>query len=152
MTPALLIAFSRELEKISAAKTKWERMKGSTTPEVRKIVRQLDYHFDPKAGKEKWDKFIRRAADETFVSGVSAHPLSDSTLVRHARGMLRLAKGKPAGKVQSATLPGKSYEIRKIPGNRLACTCNDWRYRGSISPGYKCKHIRAFKSGYRKVV
>ena len=44
-----------------------------------------------------------------------------------------------------------SNEIREIPEG-LGCTCPDWRFNGSIKPGYKCKHVQAHQAGLVKAV
>jgi hypothetical protein len=80
------------------------------------------------------------------VKALAQHKKADPKLIQHTQSMHALAKGKTVGKIQSSTLSGKTYEVRKIPAG-FACQCNDWRYKGSVTPGYECKHIRAYKAG-----
>lgn len=142
-----IAAFDDELEKISGSLLGrlWSSFVGMFRPESRDQKR-VDYHFSPKAGPDKWDKFTRNARSEGFVSKLTDHPDADEKLIQHARSMHDLSRGKTLGKVYSSRLPGRSYEIRKVPGG-IACTCPDWRYKGSVNPGHKCKHIKAHLRG-----
>lgn len=145
MDSVSLSAFEDELEKI-AGWDLWQRFLDVFRTKDDRAQRRVDYHFSPKASSDKWNKLIRNASDPAFVAAIAQHKKSDSKLVQHTKSMHDLAKGKPAGKIQSSTLPGKTYEVRKIPSG-FGCQCNDWRYKGSVSPGYECKHIRAHKAG-----
>jgi hypothetical protein len=144
-----LIAFEDELCKIAGFKDLWERFTDLFRSQEGKAERRVDYHFSPKAGTDKWSKFLRNVEDKRFVNKIQNHPDADEKLQLHTQSMFDLAKGKTVGKVQSSRLHGKSYEIRKVP-NGLACTCPDWRFKGSINPGYECKHIKAHRSGKTK--
>jgi hypothetical protein len=143
-----LAAFSDELEKIAGIKDWWRsfldlfKSKGQDD----KTQRRVDYHFSSKAGPDKWNKFIRNAQDPKFVEQIAKHDQADPKLIQHAKSMHDLMKGTTTGKIKSSRLPGRTYEIHKIPGG-LGCTCPDWRYKGSVTPGYECKHIKAHKAG-----
>ena len=113
--------------------------------------RRVEYHFSPKAGGERWDKFVRNAQSQRFVDVLSKHPDADAKLVQHAQSMHDLQTAEPLGKIQSSRLPGKTYEIRKTDDGRMACTCNDWRFKASVDPGHECKHIAAFRQNKVKV-
>jgi hypothetical protein len=118
--------------------------------EESKAKRRVDYHFSPKAGPEKWDKFLKNVRSKDFVKLIQDNPLADEQLKAHAASLHALSRSKTVGKVESAKLPGMKYEIRELPDGSLGCTCPDWRFVGSLKPGYECKHIRAFKEGKTK--
>lgn len=141
-----LSAFEDELEKISGWRDLWQGFLDIFRTDDARVQRRVDYHFSPNAGADKWNKLVRNSNDAGFVKALARHKGSDDKLVMHSQSMHDLSKGKPIGKIQSGTLPGKSYEIRSIPGG-LGCQCNDWRYKGSVNPGYECKHIRAHRAG-----
>lgn len=115
-----------------------------------KVERRVDYLFSPKAGPDKWAKFLKHVRSPAYAERV-AERAGDAKLVRHAQSMHGLAKGKTLGKVQSARLPGRSYEVRRMKDGRLGCTCPDWRFVGSVDVDHDCKHIRAFRAGKSKV-
>ena len=146
----MLEAFGDELTKIAGLKDWWHGALNffGLRQDSPKVEQRIDYHFSPKAGPDKWKKFERNVRDPAFVKAVAKHPDSDKKLVMHARGMHQLARGTTVAKVPSARLSGKSYEVKKIPGG-LACTCPDWRFKGSVTPGHKCKHIKAHEAGKR---
>lgn len=141
-----LAAFEDELCKIAGWRDLWERFTDIFRSHDSKVNRRVDYHFSPAAGVDKWDKFVRNVEDPDFVNKIVRHPDSDAKLIQHAQSMHDLSQGKTVAKIQSSRLPGRTYEIRKVPGG-LACTCPDWRFKGSINPGYECKHIQAYKAG-----
>ena len=146
MDQVVLTAFSDELEKIAGLGDLWQRFLDIFRSGDAKTQRRVDYHFSPKASSDKWDKLVRNARDPKFVSALKKHEQADDKLVMHAQSMHDLARGKPVAKIESATLPGRKYEVRKTPSG-LACQCGDWRFKGSVTPGYECKHIRAYKAG-----
>jgi hypothetical protein len=113
--------------------------------------RRVEYHFSPRAGNDRWDKFVRNARSQGFIDVLSKHPDADAKLVQHAQSMRDLSMGTPVGKVKSETKPSKTYEIRETPDGRLACTCNDWRYKASVDPGHECKHIAGFRQNKVKI-
>jgi len=145
-----LEAFSDELEKIAGLGDLWQGFLDLFRSKDEKIQRRVDYHFSPNSSSDKWRKLVNNAADPKFVKALATHPDADDKLILHAKSMGDLTNAPPVGKVKSSTLPGKSYEIRKLPGGRLGCQCGDWRYKGSINLGYECKHIRAYKAGKDK--
>jgi hypothetical protein len=124
MFSSLLIrAFRDEMEKISA-----------------KTSEQVGKHFSDQ-DKKKWDSFYENTSSKRFVKVLSKHKDSDEKLIQHATSLYNLHKGKTLGKVPSFVGKGE-YEIRKLPAGKLGCTCKDWRFKGSVNPEYKCKHIR----------
>lgn len=154
-------AFSGEMEKISAAGERlaflphlWQSLMGlfRSRREIaeQRAERRVEYHFSPKASSDKWRKLVSNAGDPKFIEALSRHPDADEKLILHAQSMGQLAKAKPVGKIKSSTLPGKTYEIRDLGGGRLGCQCGDWRYKGSVTPGYECKHIKAHKAGMER--
>lgn len=147
MDDASFSAFSDELVKIAGLRDIWQRFIDLFRTEDEKTQRRVNYHFSPKAGKDKWDKLVRNANDPKFVSSLSKHPDADPTLIQHAKSMGELSRSPPVGKIQSSRIPGQSYEIRQLPGGGLGCTGPDWRFKGSITPGYECKHIKAYRAG-----
>jgi hypothetical protein len=142
-----LIAFQDELTKIAGIRDFWENFLDVFRSDDKKVQRKVDYQFSHKAGPDKWDKLVKNVRDQKFVDALSKHPDSDDTLAQHAQSMHDLSRGKPKGKVYSSRLPGRSYEIRSLGGDKLGCTCPDWRFKGSVNPGYECKHIRAHREG-----
>lgn len=137
---ASLRAFGDELSKIAGLGS-WLSDAG------RKASLRVDYHFSPKAGPDRWIKFLKNVADPTYIQTLIGHPESDEKLVQHAQALHELSKGQTVGKVYSARLPGRSYEIKKLPDGSLGCTCPDWRYVGTVKLKYKCKHILAYEAG-----
>ncbi len=145
-------AFVDELAGIEMAKTAglrdlWQRFVDLFRVPDEKAKRRVEYHFSPKAGSDKWNKFAKNIRDPNFVERLSKHPDADSTLITHAKALHGLSRSPTVGKIKSSRLPGRTYEIRDLGGGNLGCTCNDWRFKGSLSPGYECKHIRAHKQG-----
>jgi hypothetical protein len=141
-----LTAFQDELVKIAGFRDLWQRFLDIFRTQDQKVQRKVDYQFSPKAGADKWKKLIKNVRDQKFVDTLAKHPDADETLIQHAQSMHDLSRGRPVGKILSSRLPGRSYEIRKIGGG-LGCTCPDWRFKGSINPGYECKHIKAHNQG-----
>ena len=128
----------------------WQKVKDTFSGDAT-ARRRVEYHFSPKAGLEKWDRFPRNVRNKTFLNAVKNHPEADDKLKLHAQSMHDLSRAKTVGKIESSGGRGKNYEIKQLPGGRLGCTCNDWRYKGSVTPSHDCKHIRAFKAGGMKV-
>ena len=151
MNSAQARAFSDELTKIAFFGEMWQRFldlfRRKEDVTTRRVKRRVDYHFSPRAGGERWNKFVRNTSDKEFVNQVKKHPLSDEKLNLHAASMHDLTKGRVVAKIRSSRVPGKSYEVKKLPGGRLGCTCNDWRFKGSVNPLHDCKHIKAFRAG-----
>jgi hypothetical protein len=153
MDRGVFIGFMDELQKIAFLTGAWEKVNDLNSAEKRKQQRRVDYFFSGRAGNDKWDKFSKNIKSPEFLKVLSLNPQADDKLKFHAQSMHELANGEIVGKVQSQTSPGKSYEVRKLSGKEDAfgCTCNDWRFKGSINPGYECKHILAIKEGKHKV-
>lgn len=139
-----------ELKKEAFFRELWEKAKDFFGGEKRRAKRRADYLFSPKAGPDKWTSLPRNASSAEFVKRVQASPEADDKLKMHVQSLHDLSKGRTVTKVKSKTSPGKTYEVKKLPGGGMGCTCNDWRYKGSVNPGYECKHIRAAKSGLTK--
>jgi hypothetical protein len=139
-----------DLKKEAFFKELWEKAKDLFGGEKRRSKRRAEYHFSPKAGTEKWKGFPRNASSKEFVKRIQAHPDADPKLKMHVQSLHDLSKGKTVAKIQSSSGAGKKYEVRKLKGGGVGCTCSDWRYKGSVTPGYECKHIRAAKAGLTK--
>ena len=146
MVDEALIGFVDELQKISSVGGRAVATAMSRGAKAERLQRQVAYFFSSKAGPDKWDKFMKLIDDSQFANMLSNSPLADQKTVEHVIGMHQLSKGETVGKIFSSNLNGQSYEIRKTPKG-LACTCPDWRFNGSINPGYECKHIKAYKAG-----
>jgi hypothetical protein len=138
-----LRAFGDELSKI-AGFFSWI---AGNTQGAGKAKLRVAYHFSPKAGEEKWVKFLKNISDPGYLDQLSQHPEADPQLLQHAKSLHDLSKAPTVGKVYSVRLPGRSYEVKKLQDGTYGCTCPDWRYIGSLQPGYECKHIRAHKAG-----
>jgi hypothetical protein len=143
MDEALLQAFEDELAKIAESS---DIMRA----ERAKARRRANYLFSERAGKGKWSTVPRNAASEPYVEAIEGNDAADSKLRMHVRSLFNLSRGQPVGKVESSSGKGKTYEVRELPNGGYGCTCNDWRYRGTVTPGYECKHIRAHKQGQIK--
>jgi hypothetical protein len=146
-----LIALSDEMTKLAGFSDFWKRVKEFFSPPEDRVQKKVDHFFSPKAGVNKWDKLVRESKNQKFVDILSKSPLADDRLKQHTQSMHDLANGAPVGRVRSDTLPGKSYEIRKMTDGTLGCQCGDWRYKGSVTPGYECKHVKAHLAGMSKV-
>jgi len=139
-------AFASELATITFEKRARRRtFKDLFEPQKAKVRKRIDYHFSDNA-PDKWRKFVRNVESPEFVRQLAKHPKSDHKLVTHAQSMHELVTGKTMGKVQSSTSPGKTYEIKKVPGG-LGCSCPDWRFVSSVKPRHECKHIKAHRQG-----
>jgi hypothetical protein len=147
----MIESFLDELDKIAAAKWFTNLADAVMGPPVEHQSRMVDYFFSTRAGPDKWDKFLKNIRSRGFLDQIRSHPLADDKLRLHAESMHDLSRGQTIQKMRSMTKPGLSYEVRKIAPGTFGCTCPDWRYVGSVRPGYECKHIRAFKSGLSKV-
>ncbi len=139
-------AFTEELTKIATMGELWQRFLDIFRADKERDARRVEYHFSPKAGFDKWTKLPRNAQSAGFVAALEGHPAADAKLIRHVKALHALSKGRVLGKIQSARLPGRTYEVKQTPVG-MACTCPDWRYVGSVTPGYECKHIQAYKEG-----
>jgi hypothetical protein len=139
-------AFGDELVKIAGLGDFWQRFLDIFRSKDERVQRQVDYLFSPKAGNDKWKKFEQNVRDPSFVKQVANHPDADSKLVLHAQSMHELSHAPTINKIKSSRLPGRTYEIKQL-STGLGCTCPDWRFKGSIAPGYECKHIKAHGVG-----
>lgn len=140
-------AFGDELAKIAGFGDLWQRFLDIFRSKDDKVQRKVDYHFSDKAGKDRWNKFVQNVRDPAFVAQVAQHPAADDKLVMHAQSLHELSRAPVVGKVKSSRLPGRMYEIKELPSGELGCTCPDWRFKGSVTPGYRCKHIKAHGGG-----
>lgn len=140
-------AFSNELSKEAGIRDLWQGFLDVFRSQKAKADRRVDYHFSPKAGPDRWNKFTRNVRSPDFLTRLEQHPEADPKLIQHARSMNALSHGRTMGVINSARLPGRTYEVKKLGNGSMGCTCNDWRFKGSVSPGYQCKHIRAYRVG-----
>lgn len=94
----------------------------------------------------KWDSFIDHVQRKSYARRVAADPRADDKLIRHADQMNRLLTGSVLEVVPGDT--GGSYEIRRLRGGGVGCTCNDWRFKRSVAPDGQqdCKHIRRWRA------
>jgi hypothetical protein len=150
MDSVSLKAFEDEMSKIAGFGSLWRKITELFRPSEDRTTRKVDYFFSPKAGDDKWEKLPGNARSQRFVNAIAESPLADEKLKMHVQGMHDLAHGKPVAKIRSASSPGKTYEVRKTSDGALACQCNDWRFKGSVTPGYECKHIQAYRAGKSK--
>ena len=126
-----------------------DRVKDWLRPESRAAQKHVSEHYD--SDRPDWNLFVARAANSPeFIRQLKKgkKPQKD---VLHAVSMAALDQGPTLGTVESEKNPGVQYQIRKLPNDRYGCTCNDWRYKGSVNPGYECKHIKAHREGLNKV-
>ena len=107
--------------------------------DMKKHQKKLDsLHKDESQGK--WDDFAGKAKDSSFVKAVKNDPRSSDKLKMHATRLHMLHTGDNIDRIPGSR--GGSYRIVKLSDGSLGCTCNDWRYKGSVTPGYMCRHIR----------
>ena len=106
---------------------------------MKKHQKQIDSLFEEES-KQKWDAFADKTKDTSFVKAVKNDPRSSDKLKLHTDSMHKLHTGKPVATIKGKS--GKSYSIINLGTGTLGCTCGDWRYKGSVSPGYQCKHIK----------
>ena len=93
--------------------------------------------------KSKWDNFADRTKDPSFVKAVKNDPRSNDKLKMHAESLNKLYNGKVVGSVRGSK--NRTYNIINLGNGRYGCTCGDWKYKGSVNPGYECKHITTYK-------
>ena len=99
MDQATLTAFEDELTKMAGIGDLWRKLRQAfglapKEPVKTKSDLMVDYHFSPKAGDDKWDKFLRNVRDPKFEQAISKHPESHEKLVQHAKSMHYMARGK----------------------------------------------------------
>lgn len=150
MDPVSLTAFEDEMSKIAGLRDLWRKLTDVFRPHHERVQLKVDYFFSPKAGTDRWGKLTNQVRDQKFVDAIVRHPLADEALKMHVQSMHDLSHGQPVGKINSSDMSGKTYEVRKLPDGTYGCQCGDWRYRGSVIPGYECKHVQAFRAGKRR--
>jgi len=149
MDDAVLRAVLVELSKEAGIAELWNNLR-EVLPSVRQAKADVHAHFKSE-DPDRWDKLIDQASKSPeIIRQLKRHPNADPKLVQHTLTMADLRKAKPLGKVHSTHDSGSEYEVRKLPGGRLGCTCRDWRFRGSTNADYKCKHIKAYEAGHTK--
>ena len=140
-------AFFDELTKVAGP---FDWFKGLFKPGPEKQNdRLVKRHFKAKDA-DRWDRFGKYTASKDFVEALNRSDRADKKLVMHAQSLHDLKHGTPAGRIDGGS--GSRYEIKELPGGRLGCTCNDWKYVGSVTPGHECKHIKAFKTSRQTAV
>ena len=102
-------------------------------------------HAHLSHAKPDWEQFLESTKKKSFVSAIQADPRSDDKLRRHVDQMSRLQTGRVIGQVRGNQ---GTYDIVRLRGGGLGCTCNDWRFKKSVAPAgqQECKHIREFKA------
>jgi len=127
----------------------WEQFRDLFDTKARQAKKDIQSHIksdDPK----KWDRFVDNATNSTgFLRQLKKSQVPKKDIL-HATNMAALHTSPVVGEVDSDSSSGMRYQIKKLPDG-LGCTCNDWRYKGSVNPGYECKHIKAFSLGKTKV-
>jgi hypothetical protein len=108
--------------------------------EHREAARRVDTHFrsnDPK----KWDTLMDNVQRKSFVAAVKQDTRADPKFERHVDQMGRLLTGKAIGKVGQ-------YDIVRMRGGGIGCTCPDWRYKKSVASAGEqdCKHIAEWRA------
>lgn len=146
MDPVSLSAFEDEMSKIAGFKDLLQKVLDLFRKPEDRASRKADYFFSPKAGDDRWTKLPNQARSQSFVDAIAAHPSADEKLKAHVQGLHDLGHGKPVAKIKSTKSMGKTYEIRRLPGGGLGCQCGDWKFRGTVIPGYECKHIKEYRS------
>jgi len=140
-----------ELEKEAFLGQIWDRVVDWFRPEARAAKGHVSAHYE-STNPGRWDQFVTRAANSPeFIKQLQRSNKASDKDVLHAINMAGLQKGPTLGQVESTSSPGVQYQIKKLPSGDFACTCKDWRYKGSVRPGYQCKHIDAHREGLTKV-
>jgi hypothetical protein len=147
MHDAQIQGFVDELNKAAGLRDAWRNLVDYFRPETRK-QRAEAKKFVSSSDPDKWDGFLARVRNPQFVKQLQRTG-ADQKLVQHAKSMHSLTVGKVVGNIEGSS--GKVYDVKRLPGGGVGCTCRDWRFRGSINPGYECKHVRAHKAGMKKV-
>jgi hypothetical protein len=128
----------------------WDRVKDWFRPESRKAKKHVEEHYDSET--PDWNLFVARASNsEDFIKQLKRSKKAPEKDLLHAVQMAALDKGPTLGEVESESTPGVKYQVRKLPNDAYGCTCNDWRFKGSVNPDYECKHIIAHRKGLNKV-
>jgi hypothetical protein len=147
MDPTYLTAFEDEMSKIAGFRELLSKIRDFFRPEDESINRKVDHFFSPRAGDDRWNRLPNQTRSQKFVDALGRNPLADDTLKVHVQSLHDLSHGRPVAKIRSTSEMGKTYEVRKMADGSLGCQCGDWRYKGSVTPGYECKHISAYRSG-----
>lgn len=152
MQPEVFLAFGKELCKEAGLGDLWNKFTDMFRGRKAKAQQKADFLLAPNINQElRWKNLPRNAGSLEFVEAINKHKDADQKLRSHVQSMHELTKGKTIGKVESSGGGGKSYEIKLLPSKNYGCTCNDWRYKGTTNPGYKCKHILKFEAGQSKL-
>lgn len=144
-----LNSFSDELTKVAGLKGFLDKIKDLWRPASKLTVRQVERHFE-SGSPTKWNAFVSNVRNQGFLQQLAEHPLTDTTLLTHAQSMHNLLNGEVVDTVTGSS--GEKYQIIRMLGGDIGCSCNDWRFKGSVVPGYECKHIRAYNAGKDRVV
>ena len=115
------------------------------TASQQKARQQVRYFHSPKPGEWRWNYLMQHVGSPEFRDQMMASRRTDELLARHVDSLHQLVTGKVLDAIESSKGRGLRYEIKQLADGRLGCTCNDWRYVGSVHPGYECKHIRQFR-------
>lgn len=142
-----LIAFGDEMSKIAGFSDFLRKVKDIFSQPEERTKNRVDEFFSPKSVEAKWRRLPQYARSQSFVDAVNNSPQADDKLKMHVQSLHDLSRGSPVAKITSSAGSGKTYEIRKMDGGALGCQCGDWRYKGSVTPGYECKHIKAYRDG-----
>lgn len=128
----------------------WEKFRDLFRTEGERSGRRVNFLLSEKKDPGRWSSLPRNASSEGFVKALADDPRADTKLKDHVKSLHDLSKSPTVAKIGSSSKPGRSYEVKKLPGGRMGCTCNDWRFKGTVNPSHKCKHIKAFEAGEQK--
>lgn len=131
----------------------WEKVREVFLPEARRRREEVEKLLGKgDTDKSKWDQMVALATESPeFIRQLGRQKKVDPKLIVHVKSMREMNLGDTVAQVDSASSPGRKYEVKQLESGGFGCTCNDWRYKGSVNPSYECKHIRAFKQGKIKV-
>jgi hypothetical protein len=138
------------VEKDAFLGTLWEKFTDLFRTEDERSKRRVNFLLSDKKDPGRWESLPRNASSTGFVKAVGEDPRADTKLKKHVQSLHDLSKSPTVAKIDSSSKSGRSYEVKQLPGGRLGCTCNDWRFKGTVDPSHKCKHIRAFEAGMSK--
>jgi len=128
----------------------WEKFRDLFRTEDERSTRRVNFLLGEKKDPGRWASLPRNASSSGFVKALSSDSRADPKLKRHVTALHDLSKAPTVSKIDSSSKSGRTYEVKQLPGGKLGCTCNDWRFKGTVNPSHKCKHIKAFEQGLAK--
>lgn len=128
----------------------WEKFRDLFRTEDERSTRRVNFLLGEKKDPGRWASLPRNASSSGFVKALGSDSRADPKLKAHVKSLHDLSKAPTVSKIDSSSKSGRTYEVKQLPGGRLGCTCNDWRFKGTVNPSHKCKHIKAFEQGLSK--